>query len=48
MLAEALFKRIHARGFRDATLRLTETAIAHGFAAVIPERLELSVGPALG
>jgi hypothetical protein len=44
MLAEALFDRIDARGFREATLRLTDTAIAHGFAAVIPERLELTVG----
>jgi DNA invertase Pin-like site-specific DNA recombinase len=44
MLAEALFERIDARGFREATLRLTDTAIAHGFAAVIPERLELTVG----
>jgi DNA invertase Pin-like site-specific DNA recombinase len=44
MLAEALFERIEARGFREATLRLTDTAIAHGFAAVIPERLELTVG----
>jgi hypothetical protein len=44
MLAEALFERIDVRGFREATLRLTDTAIAHGFAAVIPERLELTVG----
>jgi DNA invertase Pin-like site-specific DNA recombinase len=44
MLAEALFERIDARGFREATLRLSDTAIAHGFAAVIPERLELTVG----
>jgi hypothetical protein len=44
MVAEALFERIDARGFREATLRLTDTAIAHGFAAVIPERLELTVG----
>lgn len=44
LLAEALFERIDATGFREATLRLTDTAIAHGFAAVIPERLQLSVG----
>jgi DNA invertase Pin-like site-specific DNA recombinase len=44
MLAEALFEWIGAQGFREATLRLTETAIAHGFATVIPERLELTVG----
>jgi hypothetical protein len=44
MLAEALFERIDARGFREVTLRLTETAVAHGFAAVIPERLDITVG----
>jgi hypothetical protein len=44
MLAEELFERIDARGLREATLRLTDRAIAHGFAAVIPERLELTVG----
>jgi hypothetical protein len=44
MLAEALFHRIDALGFREATLRLTDHAIAHGFAAVIPERLDLTVG----
>jgi hypothetical protein len=44
MLTEALFERIDARGFREATLRLSDTAIAHGFATVIPERLDLTVG----
>ena len=44
MLAEALFERIDARGFREATLSLSDTAIAHGFAAVVPERLDLTVG----
>ena len=44
MLAQALFERIEALGFREATLRLTATAIAHGFAAVVPERIELTVG----
>ena len=44
MLAEPLFERIEALGFRQATLWLTHTAISHGFAAVIPERLELTVG----
>ena len=44
MLAEALFERIDALGFREATLRLTEEALAHGFAAVIPDRLDLTVG----
>jgi len=42
--AEALFERIDAVGFREATLRLTNSAIARGFAAVIPERLEPTVG----
>jgi hypothetical protein len=44
MLAQALFERIEALGFREATLRLTDTALAHGFAAIIPERLDLTVG----
>ena len=44
LLAEALFERIDALGFREATLLLTDTAIAHGFAEVIPERLDLTVG----
>lgn len=44
MLAEALFEGIDARGFRELTLHLTEAAIAHGFGAVIPERLDLTVG----
>ncbi len=44
MLAEALFEGIDARGFRELTLHLTDTAIAHGFGAVIPERLDLTVG----
>jgi hypothetical protein len=43
MLAEALFQRIEVRGFREMTLRLTEDAIAHGFAAVLPERLGICV-----
>ncbi len=43
MLAEALFERIEARGFTELTMRLTDSAIAHGFAAAIPERLELFV-----
>jgi hypothetical protein len=34
MLAEALFVRIDAPCFREATLHLSESAIAHGFAAV--------------
>ncbi len=30
VLAEALFERTEVLGFREATLRLTENAIAHG------------------
>jgi DNA invertase Pin-like site-specific DNA recombinase len=41
MLAEALFERIDVLGFREATVQLTEHAVAHGFAAVIPSRLSL-------
>jgi hypothetical protein len=44
MLAEALFERIEAQGFRETTLRLTDTAIAHGFAEVLSDRLEVTVG----
>jgi hypothetical protein len=43
MLAEALFERIEARGFREVQLHLTDTAVTHGFGAVIPEKLGISV-----
>jgi DNA invertase Pin-like site-specific DNA recombinase len=43
MLAEALFNRIDVRGFRDATVRLTDEAIANGFGAVLPEQFAISV-----
>jgi hypothetical protein len=43
LLAEALFERIDALGLRELTVRLTDTAIAHGFGAVIPSRLELGI-----
>jgi hypothetical protein len=43
MMAEALFERIEARGFREVQLHLTDSAIAHGFGAVIPEKLGISV-----
>ncbi|HWH37099.1 MAG TPA: recombinase family protein [Candidatus Limnocylindrales bacterium] len=43
MLAEALFERIEALGFREATVHLTETAARHGLAAVLPSRLELAI-----
>ena len=42
------FERIDALGFREMTLHLSETAIAHGFAAVIPDRLEVTVGNGRG
>jgi hypothetical protein len=35
-------------GFREATIRLTDSAVAHGFAAAIPERLEVTVGNGRG
>ena len=43
MLAEALFERVDALGFRELSLSLTDTAIAHGFAAVIPDTLDLGI-----
>lgn len=43
MLAAALFERLDATGFRELKVRLTDTAIAHGFADAIPHRLELRI-----
>jgi hypothetical protein len=43
MLAEALFERIEARGFREVRLHLTDAAIAHGFGAVLPPQFGRSV-----
>jgi hypothetical protein len=43
MLAEALFKRIDPRGFRDVTVHLTDEAIAKGFGAILPERPAISL-----
>lgn len=48
MLGESMVERIEALGCREATLRLTDTAIGHGFAAVVPERLELPAGDGRG
>jgi hypothetical protein len=48
MLAESLFERIDVLSFREATIRLTDSAVAHGFAAAIPERLEVTVGNGRG
>jgi hypothetical protein len=33
---------IDAMGFREATLHLSDAAIVHGFAAVVPGRLDLT------
>jgi len=44
MLAEALFSRIEVLGAREATIHLTDAAVAHGFAAAIPDRLDVTVG----
>ncbi len=44
MLAEALFSRIEVLGGTEATIHLTDQAVAHGFAAAIPDRLDVTVG----
>ena len=44
MLAEALFERIDVLGAREATIRPTDAAVAYGFAAAIPDRLDVTVG----
>jgi len=44
MLAEALFSRIKARGFREIEFELTENAAALGLGAAVPaEGLELRI-----
>jgi len=43
MLAEALFRRVGARGFKETTIRLTDEAVAHGFEEVLPEQFGTSV-----
>ncbi len=43
MLAEALFKRVDVRGFREVTLRLTDEAAAPGFGAALPAQFRISV-----
>ena len=48
MLAEALFERIDFLGFKEANIRLTDLAVAHGFAAAIPDRLTVTVGNGRG
>jgi hypothetical protein len=44
MLAWALFSRIEVMGGREATIHLTDMAVAHGFAAAIPDRIDVTVG----
>ena len=44
ILAEALFERIDVLGAREATIRPTDTAVAYGFAAAIPDRFDVTVG----
>ncbi len=44
MLAEALFSRIEVLGAREATIHPTDAAVAYGFAAAIPDRLDVTVG----
>ncbi len=44
LLAEALFERIDVLGAKEATIHLTDTAVAYGFAAAIPDRLDVTVG----
>jgi len=48
MLAEALFSRIEVLGGLEATIHLTDAAVAYGFAAVIPDRIEVTVGNGRG
>jgi hypothetical protein len=48
MLAEALFSRIEVLGGREARIHLTDQAVAHGFAAAIPDRLDVTVGNGRG
>jgi hypothetical protein len=42
ILAEALFERIDVLSLREATIRLTDAAVAHGFAAS-PRAVALAV-----
>jgi hypothetical protein len=43
MLATALFDRIAVLGMREATVDLSEHAVRHGLAAVLPRELGISV-----
>lgn len=48
MLAKALLSRIDVLGAREATMHLTHAALAHWFAAAIPERLDATAGNGRG
>lgn len=48
MVAEALFSRIEVLGAREATIHLTGEAVVYGFAAAIPDRIEVTVGNGRG
>lgn len=48
MLAGALFSRIEVLGARQAPIHLTDAAVAHGFAAAIPDPLDVTVGNGRG
>jgi DNA invertase Pin-like site-specific DNA recombinase len=43
LAADALFERIEVLGLREATAHLSEHAVRHGLAAVLPEEFGLSV-----
>jgi hypothetical protein len=43
LLAQALFERIDVLGMTEATVTLTEHASRHGFGAVLPEEIGISV-----
>lgn len=44
MVARALFESIEVLGLRTMKVRLTPDAVAHGFAATVPEQMEVTVG----
>lgn len=44
LLAEALSRQIEVLGSREATIHIADEAVAHGFAAVIRDRLDVTIG----
>jgi DNA invertase Pin-like site-specific DNA recombinase len=44
MVAQALFESIDVLGLRTMRVRLTRDAVAHGFAAAVPDQMEVTVG----